>query len=480
MKIVFTASEAAPYIKTGGLGDVAQALPKALAALGHEVKVIIPLYGKIKNDKKVADSLEFVSAINVPLAWRSQYAGIFREGQGKNPEYIFIDNEYYFKRGENKIYGDFDDGERFAYFSKAVVESLDKIDFIPDVIHCNDWQTALVPVFMRKFFPQYDKVRTVFTIHNIEYQGKMPMYYSADVLGVDAATAMSLTYDGCINLMKGAIVTSDAVTTVSNTYAEEILDEYFAHGLHNVLRENKHKLFGIVNGIDQEVFNPQTDTSLYSTYGANAEGMKAKAQNKLFLQEMLGLRPEKDVPMIAMITRLVGHKGMDLVCHVIHEIMALDVQLVILGTGDTEYEDMMRKTAKKYEGRMVAEIKFDPKLASQVYAGADIFLMPSKSEPCGLSQMVAMRYGTVPVVRETGGLKDTVAAYNPVEEVGRGFTFVDYNAHEMLYAIGRCVDFYRSNRSGFEKLKKKDMRVDFSWKNSVKQYLKVYKKPSCK
>ena len=328
MKIVFAASEGAPYIKTGGLGDVAQALPKALAELGHEVKVILPLYGKIKSNEKLMSKLSFVTSFDTSLSWRNQYTGIYREGEGNNPEYIFVDNEYYFCRNNgNAIHGDMDDGERFAYFSKALINALSVVGFTPDAIHCNDWQTALVPIFLRKFYPQYNKVRTVFTIHNIEYQGKMPSEFASDVLGVDEGTANAITYGDCINLMKGAIVFSDAITTVSETYATEILSEYYAHGLHYVLRENRHKLVGIVNGIDMTVFDPESDKSLYSSYNGTVEGVKAKAENKLFLQETLGLRPEKDVPVVAMITRLVSHKGMDLVACVINEIMALGVQV---------------------------------------------------------------------------------------------------------------------------------------------------------
>lgn len=478
MKIVFAASEGAPYIKTGGLGDVAQALPKALAASGHEVKVILPLYGKIKSNNDIMAQINYVKYVYTPLSWRNVYTGIFRTGEDTNPEYIFIDNEAYFCRNNtNSIYGDFDDGERFAFFSKAIIETMIALNIKPDAIHCNDWQTALVPVFLRKFYPLFNKTRTVFTIHNIEYQGKMPPFYAGDVLGVDEGTANLLTYDGCINLMKGAICVSDAVTTVSETYSYEILSEYYSHGLHHILRENQHKLSGIINGIDMTVFNPETDKSLYANYKATDEGLKAKAQDKLFLQETLGLRPEKDVPLVAMITRLVSHKGMDLVSCVVNEIMNLGVQLIVLGTGEHAYEEIMKRTAERYPGRMVAEIRFDPKLANQVYAGADIFLMPSKSEPCGLSQMVAMRYGTVPIVRETGGLRDTVPAYNPEDESGRGFTFVDYNAHEMLRAVERCVQLYRDDRKAFNRLLKKDMKTDFSWKASVKKYISVYKKP---
>lgn len=477
MKILFAASEAAPYIKTGGLGDVASALPKALAAAGHEVKVILPLYGKIKHNKALFDKLSFVTDIRTPLSWRWQYTGIFREGEGKNPEYILIDNEYYFARSDSyAIYGDGDDGERFAFFSRAVIETMKTIGFTPDVIHSNDWQTAMIPVFLRAFYPQYGGIKTVYTIHNIEYQGKMPMDFAFDVLGLDNTWAARLRYDGCINLMKGAIVTSDAVTTVSQTYAEELLTEYYAHGLHAILRDNRHKLSGIVNGIDTEVFDPETDPNLYATYRATVAGMKSKAQNKLFLQESLGLRPESDVPLVAMVTRLAEHKGLDLVERVIDEMMALGIQLVVLGTGEERYEALMKRTAERYPGRMSANLLFDGALAARIYAGADLFLMPSKSEPCGLSQMVAMRYGTVPIVRETGGLRDTVPAFQPEDGSGRGFTFVDYNAHEMLYAVERAVSLYREDRKTFEQLAKRDMKTNFGWNTSVKAYLKLYRK----
>lgn len=476
MKILFAASEAAPYIKTGGLGDVAQALPKALAAAGHEVKVILPLYGRIKADRDKMAGLIAAGELRTPLAWRNQYTGLYREGEGKNPEYLFIDNEYYFSRSDSyAIYGDYDDGEKFAYFSRAILESLPLFDFLPDIIHCNDWQTAVLPMFLRRFYPQYDRVKTVYTIHNIEYQGKMPYDFAFDVLGLDTTDAERLRYDGCVNLMKGAIVVADAVTTVSKSYANEILSPYDSHGLHYILREHQEKLTGIVNGIDTEVFDPKTDPSLFACYSATVKGRREKGRNKLFLQESLGLRPEKDTPLVAMVTRLAGHKGLDLVECVIDSMMALDIQLVVLGTGEERYENLMRQAAARYPGRMSANLMFDSRLASQIYAGADLFLMPSRSEPCGLSQMVAMRYGTVPIVRETGGLRDTVPAYHPTDGSGRGFTFVDYNAYEMLRAVSRAVDCYRNDREAFETLAKNDMKLDFSWKQSVKEYLALYR-----
>ncbi len=477
MKILFAASEAAPYIKTGGLGDVAYALPRALAEAGHEVKIVLPLYGVIKENPALFDRLTFVTDIRTPLAWRSQYTGIFREGEGHNPEYIFIDNEYYFLRSKGyAIYGDYDDGEKFAFFSRAVLETMQEIGFIPDVLHCNDWQTAAIPLFLRRFYPQLMGVRTVFTIHNIEYQGKMPEGFAFDVLGLGESDADTLRYDGCVNLLKGAIVAADAVTTVSETYSGELLTEYYAHGLHHILRDQRHKLSGIVNGIDMELFDPSADPALYTTYDSSAKGFPCKARNKLFLQEKLGLRPDADAPLVAMVSRLVGHKGLDLVERVLDDMMDSSIQLVILGTGEERFEQMALNAADRYPGRVSANILFDGKLASQIYAGADLFLMPSKSEPCGLSQMVAMRYGALPIVRETGGLKDTVPAYNPESGKGRGFTFVDYNAHEMLYALRRAVDLYETDRPAFVKLQKQNMKTNFGWSASVKKYERLYKK----
>ncbi len=477
MKILFAASEAAPYIKTGGLGDVAYALPKALAEAGHEVKIILPLYGVIKENKAVMDSLTFVTDIRTPLSWRNQYTGIYRQGEGHNPEYWFIDNEYYFLRSKGyAIYGDYDDGEKFAFFSRAILETMGALSFLPDVLHCNDWQTAAVPIFLRQFYPQYAAVKTVFTIHNIEYQGKMPLSFAFDVMGLAEDQVNLLSYDGCVNLMKGGIVAADAVTTVSQTYAEEILTPYYAHGLHHILNDCPDKLCGIVNGIDPDIFNPATDPELFMNFNATVAGLKAKARNKLFLQERLGLRPDAEVPLVAMIGRLVGHKGLDLVACVIDEMMDTGIQLVILGTGEKSFEDMARQAAVRYPGRVSANILFDAKLASQIYASADLFLMPSKSEPCGLSQLVAMRYGALPIVRETGGLKDTVPAYNPSNGGGRGFTFVDYNAHEMLRALVRGVTLYREDRKSFEALQKRNMKANFSWSASVKKYERLYKK----
>ncbi len=476
MKILFVASEAAPFIKTGGLGDVAFALPKALAASGHEVKVMIPLYGKIKHGEAFVNELTFTANFRTPLGWRNQYTGLFKytkKDDKNSPEYWFIDNEYYFSRSDGyAIYGDYDDGEKFAFFSKAVLESLQYIDFIPDVIHCNDWQTALIPLFLRRFYPHYGAVRTVFTIHNIEYQGKMPTDFAFDVLGLNSEDIDSLNYSGCVNLMKAGIEKSDAVTTVSRTYSEEILTEYFSHGLHHVLNNCRYKLHGIVNGIDTDVFNPAKDKNLFMNYSVRS--FEKKERNKVFLQQKLGLRPDPNIPLVVMVSRLVSHKGLDLVECVLDELLESGIQLAVLGTGDARYENMFKSAACRSKDNMAAYIAFDGALASQMYAGADAFLMPSLSEPCGLSQLVAMRYGTVPIVRETGGLKDTVPAYNPETGKGRGFTFVDYNAHELLRAVRRFADTYYNDRYAFTALAKRNMRCDFSWAESVKKYEKLY------
>lgn len=474
MKILFTASESLPFIKTGGLGDVAYALPKALADAGHEVKVIIPFYGRVKHGEALSRNINFVGETKTPLGWRNQYTGVFRYGSGgSNPEYWFIDNEYYFSRSDGyAIYGDYDDGEKFAFFSRAVLQALPLMGFDPDIIHCNDWQTALVPLFLHRFYPQYRNAKTVFTVHNIEYQGKMPPDFAFDVLGLNREDTDILNYAGCVNLMKAGIVMADAVTTVSQSYADEILGEFHSHGLHYILHDCRGKLSGIVNGIDTVQYDPARDRNLFMNYDASS--FEKKKRNKLFLQEKLGLRPDPDAPLAVMVSRFAAHKGFDLVEAALDDIMAQGIQLAVLGTGDRRYEEMFREAAGRYHGRLSAWIAFDTALASQMYAGADIFLMPSLSEPCGLAQMVAMRYGCVPVVRETGGLRDTVPAYNPVTGEGRGFTFVDYSPAELVSAVRRCADFCRNDRAGFTALAKRDMACDFSWHVPVKKYEELY------
>ena len=472
MKILFAASEAAPYMKTGGLGDVAQALPQELSKNKDvEVSVIIPYYKKIKQNPDI--KVEFIKSFYVPLAWRNVYVGVFKAvSKSKKLQYYFIDNEYYFYR--DSAYGDYDDGERFAYFSIAVLETIRQLEMYPDIIHCNDWQTALIPTLKKTMYgdaPGYDRIRTVFTIHNIEYQGKMPPEFMKDVIGLNEYWRGLLTYDGCINLMKSAIVTADKITTVSKTYAYEIRYAYFGQGLEKILNENSYKLEGIVNGINTKLYDPKTDPCLEANFSAS--DMSGKAENKAALQRMLGLPERPDVPIIAMISRLVSHKGLDLVEYVMGDIMRRDLQFVVIGTGDKKYVDMFNFNAYVNSDKMSANIKFDPVLANKVYAGADMFLMPSKSEPCGLSQLIAMRYGTVPIVRETGGLWDTVPPLNTETLEGRGFTFKGYNAHDMLGAIDRCIGFYH-DKEKWNKHIKNLVKYDSSWKQSVKDYLRIY------
>ena len=473
MKILLATSEAAPYIKTGGLGDVAAALPKALAVSPNtEVAVFLPYYKAIKDNQEF--EIEYVTNFTVPLAWRNVYAGLFRAvTKKKKLQYYFIDNEYYFYR--DGCYGHYDDGERFAFFSKAILESLGHLDWYPDVIHANDWQTALVPVFLRAHYMKAEKyrpIKTLFTIHNMEYQGRFPDSFVDEVLGLPGDWKGTMQFDNATNLMKAAILTSDRVSTVSRTYANEIQDPYYAHGLHDVLRQHAYKLSGVVNGIDTEVFDPAADALIYANF--DAATLEKKAENKKFLQERLGLAVRDDIPMVVMVTRLVGHKGVDLVQAVMDDLMQDDLQLVILGTGERQYEDMFRSYAANFPAKMSANILFDNTLSHQVYAGADLVLMPSKQEPCGLTQLIAMRYGTVPIVRETGGLFDTVPAYNVETGEGRGFTFKSYNAHDMLGAVRRAAELFR-DKEHWTALQKHDMAADSSWKNAVQDYWNIYR-----
>ena len=472
MKILFAASEAAPFLKTGGLGDVAAALPKALSAAPHtEVCVFLPYYKAIKTNP--AFEMELVAEFNVPLGWRNQYCGLFRAiGRKKKLQYYFIDNEYYFYR--DTAYGYNDDGERFAYFSKAVLESLQHLNWYPDVIHANDWQTALIPVFLRAFYQElesYQPIRTVFSIHNMEYQGKESYFFIQDCLGLPYDWHGTMQFDGCTNFMKAAINAADHISTVSRTYATEIQTPYFAHGLHDVLRHHNYKLSGVVNGIDVDVFNPETDPLIPVNFSAS--DVSGKAENKRQLQEKLGLPQRADVPMIIMITRLVGHKGVDLIQAVMDDLMGEDLQLVVIGTGEPRYEYMFRHYAGMFPEKVSANIVFDNTLAHQAYAAADMVLMPSRQEPCGLTQLIAMRYGTVPIVRETGGLYDTVPAYNEETGEGLGFTFQTYNAHDMLDAIRRAISLYH-NPELWAGLRLSDLKNDSSWDRSVQEYWQIY------
>lgn len=471
MKILFATSEAGPFIRTGGLGDVAGALPYALEKNKIDVRVILPLYEDIPLSYK--NTMNFIGSCYVPLGWRKQYAGVFKL-ISDGVTYYFIDNEYYFKRCG--IYGHFDDGERFAYFSRAVLEVLPLIDFYPDVLHVNDWQTSLIPVFLDCFYRKnknYTQIKTLLTIHNIQFQGNYSPYMINDVLGLSEKMVDLVSYAGDCNFLKGGIESSSAVNTVSKTYAGEILDPFFAYGLEDILRQRQFKLSGVINGIDVNLYNPWTDKALFKRYSAtNIEG---KAANKLGLQSLLNLPQNPKKPIIAMVTRLTDQKGLDLLSSILDEILGMDIQMVVLGTGDWKYENLLREYAHSYSSKLASVISFSSDLASKIYAGADMILMPSKFEPCGLSQMIAMRYGTLPIVRETGGLKDSVPAYNHITGEGVGFTFKSYNAYDMLDAVKRAVGLYYDFEADFKKVVLSAMSQDFSWNNSAKEYIKLYK-----
>ena len=466
-KIMFVASEAAPFIATGGLAEVIGSLSKAIAKdESYDVRVIIPLYQDIK--KEYRKDFKFIGNIFVPLSWRNQYCGIF-EYEKDNVKFYFVDNEYYFKRPG--CYGYYDDGERFAFFCRGVMEILSFLNFYPDILHCHDWQAALAALYLKTIYcfrPEYQFIRSVFTIHNIEYQGKYSLDILEDLFGISNRYRYLVEYDRCINLMKGAIECSERFSTVSPTYAGEIKDPYYAHGLDPIIRRNEFKLCGILNGIDVDYYNPKTDKSLFANY--DAENPSNKAICKEELQRMLNLPVKPDTPIIAMITRLVAHKGLDLVREVIEQVLRQDVQFVLLGTGDSTYENYFSDLARRYQGKVVSIISFNSDLSRKIYSGADLFLMPSKSEPCGLSQMIASRYGTVAIVRETGGLRDSIQPYGAG---GNGFTFHDYNAYDMLYVINEALSVYR-DKNAWKALQKKAMETDFSWATSAKYYEGLY------
>ena len=473
MKILFASPEVAPFIKTGGLADVAGSLPPALAELGHDVRVILPLYEQIGEDWR--SQMTFVKYYYVRLAWRSIYCGLFQlECNGVT--YYFVDNESYFKR--QGIYGHFDDAERFAYFSRAVIETPGQIDFKPDIIHCNDWQTALVPIYLleeRYRQNTLSRTKSVFTIHNIEYQGRYGRDLLEDLFGLDESyfnENMLKFYDD-ISLVKGAVNAADYVTTVSPNYANELQFSFYAHGLEGVIAANRGKLRGILNGIDMKANDPSTRKDLAARF--TSRNHKGKAKCKAALQERLGLKVDPNVPIIACISRLVGHKGFELVCQAFRGIMDMEVQFVLLGTGEWGYEQFFRNAQNEYPGRVSANILYDGALSDAIYAGADLFLMPSIAEPCGLSQMFAMRYGTVPVVRMTGGLLDSVPAYNPEENTGLGFTFGSVDAGDMLGALYRAVGVYYDDKKAWDQLVTRDMEADFSWDRSAQEYVDVYR-----
>lgn len=466
-KILFAASECTPFIATGGLAEVIGSLSKSLAQdEEYDVRVVLPLYSDIRGDYR--QRFTYLGNINVPLGWRNQYCGIFSYEES-GVTFYFLDNEYYFRRGG--CYGYYDDGERFAFFSRAVMEILGFLQFYPDVLHCHDWQAALAAIYLKTIYchrREYSLIRAVFTIHNIEYQGKYSLDVLEDLFGISDDYRYLLEFDGCANLMKAAIECSETFTTVSPTYAEEIKRAEYAHGLQGEVERNAFKLRGILNGIDVKSYDPATDPALFAPY--SAENPAGKEVCKAELQKMLGLPVRENVPVVAMISRLVAHKGLDLVRAAIEELLADDVQFVLLGTGDSEYESYFKDLANRYKGKAVSIIAFNGDLSRKIYSGADIFLMPSKSEPCGLSQMIASRYLTVPVVRETGGLYDSIKPYGAG---GNGFTFAAYNAGDMLYVLREAVSLYK-NKPEWQKLMIKAGTTDFSWQRSAEEYKKLY------
>ena len=466
-KILFVASEATPFIATGGLAEVIGSLSKALAANeDYDVRVVIPLYSDISWEQRT--KFKYVGNLFVPLGWRSQYCGIFSY-ELNNVTYYFLDNEYYFKRPG--CYGYYDDGERFAFFCRSVMEVMPFLNFYPAVMHCLDWQAALAAMYLKTIYcllADYPFIRSLFTIHNIEYQGKYSLDILEDLFGISNNWKYLLEYNKCINLMKAAIECSERFSTVSPRYAEEIKNPYYAHGLDPIIRRNEFKLFGILNGIDVDSYNPATDDAIFSHY--SIDNIEPKKICKTELQKMFNLPVKADTPIIALISRLVSHKGLDLVRTVIEEVLREDVQVIILGKGDSAYENYFSDLARRYVGKFISVIAFNPDLSRKIYSGADLFLMPSKSEPCGLSQMIASRYGTVPIVRETGGLYDSI---KPVGNGGNGFTFAAYNAYDMLYVIREAINCYH-NKDFWPQLVKRVMSVDFSWQHSAHEYEKVY------
>ncbi len=466
IKILFASAECLPFFKSGGLGDVAGSLPGYVSGTNYDIRVILPKLSQIP--EKYTKKMEFMTSFGVPLSWRICHCGLFRL-RLKGMTYYFLDNEYYFHR--SSAYGEFDDGERYAFFCRAALESLQRIDFMPDILHAHDWQSALAVVYLKYKYglvPEYCGIKTVFTIHNIQYQGIYDKAILGDVFDIPNSDEAVLEYDGCINLMKGAIVCADRITTVSPTYAKEILSPQFSHGLHYVLEQNKGKIIGILNGIDTSYYNPASDTELYANYSARS--LKGKRADKEELQKLMGLPADPDIPVLAVISRLVDHKGIDLITLAADDILQKEVQLIVLGTGDSYYEQFFACLAERYPRKAAVRFAFDKALAKKIYAGADIFLMPSRSEPCGLAQMIASRYGTVPLVRETGGLYDSIRDVG-CPGGGNGYTFAPYSVWELYQAVGRALEGY-SRKESWEVLVKTVMKWDFSWKKSARQYIK--------
>ncbi|MEC0169505.1 glycogen synthase GlgA [Paenibacillus graminis] len=469
MKVLFAAAEAHPFVKTGGLADVIGALPKALKGAGVDVRVILPKYRGIPD--KFVSQMEHVAALTVPIGWRNQYCGIERMVYDGIPVY-FIDNEYYF--GRDGIYGYMDDGERFSFFNRAVLECLETLDFQPDVLHCHDWHAAVIPMLLQAHYrhnPFYSEIRTVFTIHNLLYQGVFPYSVLGELLGLDDSYFLGVEYYGNVNFMKAGIVYSDHITTVSPTYSEEIRTAYYGYGLDGLLSSRADSLSGIVNGIDTKIYNPASDPQIYTRYRTN---LAKKAENKIALQQELGLPVAPYIPLVAMVTRLVDSKGLDLLTRVLDELLYYDdIQFVLLGTGDEVYERWFREAQWRYPNKLSSQILFSDALSRKIYAASDLFLMPSKFEPCGIGQLLALRYGSIPVVRETGGLNDTVHAYNEETGEGNGFTFKDYNAHDMMYTLRRAVSFYQKPEH-WKKVTKNAFAGDYSWNVSAQQYMEIY------
>lgn len=475
MKIAVCASEGAPYAKSGGLGDVMEALPAALSRIqGNEVVLFLPYYSKIKHN--AAYETQRVAEFRVQLGWRQQYCAIMKlTNRADKVQVYFLDNEYYFGGRTGAIYGDMDDGERFAFFSRACLDAMLALDFVPNVIQCNDWQCALIPTYLKAVYhSHFPRTRCMYTIHNIEYQGWANAGFFDDMLGLPWEYRPTLDMNNSVNVMKGAIETADLVTTVSETYARELMYPYYAHGLDGILANNAWKLTGITNGIDVNTFNPETSRALPAHFNSQTF-REGKAACKAALQEEVGLPVKPDVPLMVMVTRLAGHKGLDLLCYIARRLMwEEDAQLLILGTGEAQYETFFKDLANQFPDQVAAKITFNLALADRIYAGGDIYLMPSKSEPCGLSQMNAMRYGTVPVVHATGGLKDTVPPCDENGQGGLGFTFQSYNADDFFASVKRALNLYNNDRDAFHDLQKREMETDFSWDVPAAKYMELF------